>query len=66
MTIDPDTQKYYDDFFDMFGTEGWLRFIKDLNVSLSDNQRTAMTRCDSNDKWQLERGNQEIMTRIIN
>lgn len=64
--IDPDTQKYFDDYFDLFGSPGWAAFMNDLNVSLSNDQRTAASRCDTTEKWFEERGAQMKTARLIN
>lgn len=28
--MDQETQKYYDNYFDLFATEGWKEFIKEM------------------------------------
>jgi hypothetical protein len=28
--LDQETQKYYDNYFDLFATEGWKEFIKEM------------------------------------
>ena len=64
--IDPEDQKYYDEYFTLFATEGWKRFVKDLTDSLISDQETAVARCDTSEKWHTERGAQGKALRIIN
>jgi hypothetical protein len=28
--LDQETQKYYDNYFDLFATEGWKEFVKEM------------------------------------
>ena len=63
--IDPSDQEYYDDYFDLFASKGWKRFIEDLEVSLENDQKTAVARCDTNEKWHVERGAQGKALRIL-
>ena len=64
-TIDPATQKYYDDYFDTFATTGWSEFIEEMRRSLIQDCQSAMNRCDTADKWFEERGKQLKTLRML-
>ena len=65
-TIDPDVQKHYEDYFEMFSTSGWKGLMEDLNAALEHDRTTAAARCDTNDKWQFERGMQAKTAVFLN
>lgn len=66
MNIDPETQKYFEDYLDLFVQPGWQKFIKDLQSSLDSDQKSAVSRCDTDQKWFEERGAQAKTLRILN
>ena len=63
--IDPEVQKYFEEYIEMFGTPGWKRFITDLEGSLKTDQKTAAKRCDTTEKWFEERGAQAKTERMV-
>jgi len=65
LNIDPETQKYFEDYLDLFVQPGWQRFIKDLQKSLDSDQSSAVARCDTTEKWFEERGSQVKTLRIL-
>lgn len=64
--IDPEDQEYYDDYFELFASKGWNRFVEDLEAALEVDRKTAAARCDTSDKWFMERGSQGRTLRILN
>jgi len=64
-TIDPDTQKYFDNYTELFGSEGWKQFIDELTDSLDSDRKTAISRCDTDQKWFEERGQQARTMKIL-
>lgn len=65
LPIDPETQEYFDDYLDLFGHPGWARFISDLQASLDNDQKTAVARCDTTEKWFEERGLQAKTMKLL-
>lgn len=65
-TIDPDVQKYYEEYFHMFSTPGWQMFKEELAQALKQDQETAAQRCPTSDSWLTERGAQMKMQKMIN
>lgn len=65
LPIDPETQKYFDDYLDLFGHPGWKRFMEDLSESLVNDQKTAVQRCDTTEKWFEERGLQAKTMKLL-
>lgn len=63
--IDPATQKYFEDYLDLFATPGWQTFVKDMKESLETDQKSAVSRCDTTEKWFEERGAQAKTLRIL-
>jgi len=63
--IDPETQKYYNDYFDLFNTDGWIRFVREMRDAKEQDEQTADTRCIGNDQWQYERGTKNMSRRVI-
>ena len=54
--MDQSLQKYYDDQFEMFNTEGWKQFKEDAVKELANYQEQADLVCTTNDTWQYSRG----------
>jgi hypothetical protein len=63
--IDPDVIQYYENYLAMFDTDGWKAIIKDLQESLVDDQRTAVSRCETGDDWLTEKGRQQRSIQFI-
>ena len=63
--IDPDTEQYFEDYLEMFATPGWQRFLADLAGSLESDQKTAVQRCDTTEKWFEERGLQARTMKLL-
>lgn len=63
--IDPEIQRYFENYLDLFATEGWQQFTKELKDSLDADQKSAVSRCDSTEKWFEERGAQAKTLRIL-
>lgn len=63
--MSPEDLKYFDIYFDLFSTDGWKQFIKDLN-QLEDNARNSM--CDLSDEQSMfiRKGNIQIYSYINN
>ena len=57
-TIDPDLQKHYETYFDLFTHPGWKQLMDDMNAALSTDRETAIQRCKNGEEWQFERGSQ--------
>jgi hypothetical protein len=62
--VDKDLQKYYETYFDLFSSEGWKQYIKDV-----EDNRTLMsdvlTIKDGNDLY-YRKGTLETLDRILN
>jgi hypothetical protein len=62
--VDKDTQDYFDNYFDLFASEGWKQFIEDM-----EDNRTLMsdllTVKDANDLY-YRKGQLETLNRIVN
>ena len=62
--MDKDTQDYFDNYFDLFASEGWKQFIEDM-----EDNRTLMsdllTVKDANDLY-YRKGQLETLNRIVN
>ena len=60
--MDQNTQKYYEDYFNMFSTDGWKSFIEEIQTSF-DTFRIE----DINDNAQLHqiKGQREQLFRIL-
>lgn len=59
-------QKYYDNQFEMFNTQGWVDFIEDANVELTNSTNYSDLDCDTNDKWQYRRGQIVKLRALVN
>lgn len=61
--MDKDLQKYYEQYFDLFSSEGWKQYIKDV-----EDNRTLMsdvlTIKDGNDLY-YRKGTLETLDRIL-
>lgn len=40
--MDRETEQYYDNLFEMFGTKGWKQFIDEIKKGLSDIEKSAL------------------------
>ena len=62
--MDKDLQKYYETYFDLFSSEGWKQYIKDV-----EDNRTLMSDVlsikDGNDLY-YRKGTLETLDRILN
>jgi hypothetical protein len=60
--LDTETQKYYEDYFNMFSTDGWKSFIEEIQTSF-DSFRIE----DIKDSTQLHKvqGEREQLFRIL-
>lgn len=60
--MDTETQKYYEDYFNMFSTDGWKSFIEEIQTSF-DSFRIE----DIKDSTQLHKvqGEREQLFRIL-
>lgn len=56
--------QFYEEYLDLFTHPGWKRFIDDINSGLEQDQKTAVARCDTDQKWFEERGAQAKTLRI--
>ncbi len=63
--IDPQTVEYFEHYLDLFATPGWQAFQKDMQTSLEADQKSAVSRCDTTEKWFEERGAQAKTIRLI-
>lgn len=41
-TMDRETEQYYDNLFEMFGTRGWKQFVEEIKKGLSDIEKSAL------------------------
>lgn len=60
-----DTIKDYEEYFEMFQTNGWIRFIKLQKEQLKNDKENAHRTHVSNDDWQNLRGHINLMERLI-
>jgi hypothetical protein len=62
--VDKETQDYFDNYFDLFASQGWKQFIEDM-----EDNRTLMsdllTVKDANDLY-YRKGQLEALNRIVN
>jgi hypothetical protein len=62
--VDKDTQTYFDQYFDLFASQGWKQFIEDMEDNrtlISD----LMTVKDANDLF-YRKGQLDTLNRIVN
>jgi hypothetical protein len=63
--LTPEDQNYFDNYFNMFASEGWKQFTEELKNALEQSQKTAMHRCDTEQKWFEERGMQAYAMKAL-
>lgn len=63
--MSPEDQKYFDTYFDLFSTDSWKQFIKDLN-QLEDNARNSMCDLSNEQSMFIRKGNIQIYSYINN
>jgi hypothetical protein len=62
--MDKDTQDYFNNYFDMFATEGWKQLIKETeNMGILANSVEATT--DANDLF-FRKGQLQVISGILN
>ena len=69
-TVDPlqeqiAIQDYFEAYLDMFTTPGWQKFVEDLQDSLDQDQKSAVSRCKTAELWHEERGAQAKALKIL-
>jgi len=55
----------YESYLDMFGTEGWKRFIEVNTEQLELERKTSHLTRTTNDEWQQFRGYVSLMEKIL-
>ena len=63
--MDKSLQKYYDNLFEMFNTEGWKQFQEDAQVELKTSTETADLVCTTNEVWQYRRGELSKLRQLV-
>lgn len=63
--MDSETRKEYEDLLEMFNTDGWTLYSKELKDLYNDLKDTAHTQSVTNDEWQFRRGQLEVLNRLI-
>lgn len=62
--MDPDTQKYYDNYFDLFQSAGWKQFVEEITqnaVALNNVEQVK-----DNDDLRTRQGQLTILANILN
>jgi hypothetical protein len=62
----PDEQKYYDEYLEMFCTEGWRQFVNDLQGSIEDLERNAIASLRDEQSLYRLKGRLEALTQMRN
>ena len=52
----PEELREYEDYVDMFATDGWKLYVKNMEGSRQDNLNAAPDNATTNDMWQYCRG----------
>ena len=60
--LDRETEKYYNNFFDLFQTEGWKQLIKDIDDNILSINNIVSTK-DTEDLW-LRKGQLQVLTHL--
>ena len=63
--MDQDIQKYYEDLLDMFQTDGWKQIMVDYGESLKSFQDNSDYDCQTNDEWQVRRGEMKQLRNLL-
>lgn len=61
----PEDQKYYDNYMDLFGTDGWKQFVSDIKGTLDLAKDTA-TSLATSDEFFVRKGNVNTLSYITN
>ena len=62
--MDKDTEKYFDDYFDLFISEGWKAFVDDMGSNLSN--ISELSNISDAKELHYKQGQVNIITAIIN
>lgn len=62
--MDQQQEKRYNNLRDMFNSEGWKEFQKDIEAQLTPRIDNAFVICQTNDQWQYLRGEVNILKQI--
>lgn len=61
----PEQQKEFDDYSEMFGTEGWRTLIKGTTQMKQDIMDSSVAAAQTNDQWQFLRGQVSQLNAIL-
>ena len=64
--MDKSNQEYYDDYFEMFNTDGWRTFKEEEEQELTNAKNTAHLVCITNDQWQIHKGQISTLEALVN
>lgn len=60
----PETRKFYDDMFDLFGTQGWMNFVQSCSSEL-DAIKENIFDVASNEELHYHKGQVNVLKRIV-
>lgn len=62
--MDKELEKYYNNYFDLFASEGWLQFVQEITEALSS-VNDISTIQDANEFF-FKKGKVDVYTQIVN
>lgn len=62
--VDDTIEQYYENYFELFATEGWKQFIAECNTSLAD--CSSILNCTSAEQFWEKRGQATAYHRVAN
>lgn len=64
--MDKSIQEYYDNYFEMFETDGWKTFKEEAEAELTSAKDSSDLVCTTNDVWQYQRGQMAKLRALVN
>ena len=64
--MDRETEKYYENLFEMFGTKGWKQFVEEINTSLKQIELGALYSTERDEDFKEIRGRALAFKLIVN
>lgn len=55
----------FENYFDLFLTKGWKQFAEYTEEVLKASVETAPDYCETNDQWQIRRGQIDILKQVV-
>jgi len=65
MSMSPEDQKYYETYFDLFATDGWEQFKKDIE-QLKKLKEESVFNIDKSDDYFIAKGEYKILVWLYN